>query len=239
MTPPKGLIFIGSGDFKKQGEIFLKLFTELGGLKPQDRVLDIGSGIGRMAVPLTGYLSEKGSYEGFDIMRIGVNWCRKYITSRYPNFRFTHVPLVNSLYSNTGESADQFHYPYPENSFDFVFLTSVFTHMLPADVAQYIKEIARVLAPGGKCFATFFILDKSSLEFMSRQEAPFFPFEYENYYLHNQKVPEANVGFKRSFVDQMLLNSKLSLYLFKPGFWCGRPKAESTDFQDILVFGKT
>ena len=53
----------------------LKQFIDLGGLKPEHRVLDIGSGIGRVAIPLTEYLNEKGSYEGFDVVELGVNWC--------------------------------------------------------------------------------------------------------------------------------------------------------------------
>ena len=238
LTPPRGMIFIGSGDFKKQGERFLKYFIELGGLNPDHKVLDIGSGIGRMAVPLTGYLSQKGSYEGFDIMKTGVNWCRKNISNRFPNFRFTYVELSNSLYSSTGQSANLFRFPYPGHSFDFVFLTSVFTHMMPDDVANYMKEISRVLAPNGKCFATFFIVDETALEYMKSQPESFFPYEYNEHYLHNQQVPEANVGFKQAFIDDILDSNELTLSLFKPGFWSGRPKDISTDFQDILVFEK-
>ena len=39
LIPPKGKIFVGPGDFKKVGEEFLQYFIELGGLKPNERVL--------------------------------------------------------------------------------------------------------------------------------------------------------------------------------------------------------
>ena len=55
LTPSKGQIFIGSGDFKKQGESILKQLIEFGNLKENHRVLDIGCGIGRLAVPLTNF----------------------------------------------------------------------------------------------------------------------------------------------------------------------------------------
>jgi hypothetical protein len=67
LTSPRRLIFVGPGDYRKTGEEFLGYFRSLGRLKPTDRVLDLGCGIGRMAVPLTRYLTT-GSYEGIDIV---------------------------------------------------------------------------------------------------------------------------------------------------------------------------
>ena len=42
------------------------------GLKPEHRVLDIGCGVGRVALPLTRYLTS-GTYDGFDIVK---RWIR-------------------------------------------------------------------------------------------------------------------------------------------------------------------
>ena len=62
LTPPKGRVFIGSGDFVKHGNRILSQFVEFGGLKPTHRVLDMGCGIGRLSVPLTNYIDrEKGA----------------------------------------------------------------------------------------------------------------------------------------------------------------------------------
>ena len=57
MVPPRRKIFTGSGDFLQTGRDFLHYFVEFGHLKPHHRVLDVDSGIGRMAIPLTGYLN--------------------------------------------------------------------------------------------------------------------------------------------------------------------------------------
>ena len=64
LTPPRRMQFDG-GSYKTVGREFLRYFIDLGQLKPGDRVLDVGSGIGRMAVPLTRYLGQEGGYEGF------------------------------------------------------------------------------------------------------------------------------------------------------------------------------
>ena len=83
------------------------------GLKPDERVLDAGCGIGRIAVPLTEYLDESGGYEGFDIAPEGIAWCRENITPRYPNFRFQVADIYNKSYNPEGsQKADEYEFPY-------------------------------------------------------------------------------------------------------------------------------
>jgi ubiquinone/menaquinone biosynthesis C-methylase UbiE len=148
--PPKRLNFVGSGEFMKTGEEFLKHFKKIGGLKSSNIVLDIGSGVGMMALPLARYLdTNKGEYYGFDIDKRGVNWCKNNISIKYPHFNFKYVDIHN-----------KFVFPYKNGMFDFVFATSVFTHMPLDQIGQYLNEIKRVLKPGGKIFLTFFSLDK-------------------------------------------------------------------------------
>ncbi len=58
LTPPGWRNFVGGGDFKVIGNEFFRYFVEIGGLKPHEKVLEVGCGIGRMAVPLMGYLKK-------------------------------------------------------------------------------------------------------------------------------------------------------------------------------------
>ena len=88
------LQYVGNGEFKALGYEFLRYFTEYGQLQPNERVLDMGCGIGRMALPLTNYLRE-GSYEGVDIVPRGIDWCRKNITAKHPNFQFQVADIYN------------------------------------------------------------------------------------------------------------------------------------------------
>ena len=97
LIPPAGLIFIGGGDFQRIGSMYLDRFVKLGGLKPEHRVLDIGCGIGRIAIPLTTYLNSSGSYEGFDVVKKGIVWCQRKITPKFPNFQFKYISLKNKL----------------------------------------------------------------------------------------------------------------------------------------------
>lgn len=55
------------------------------------------------------------------------------------------------------------------SSFDFVFLTSVFTHLLPEDMNNYFSEVVRVLTHARRCLITYFLLTFESLpEYLHR-----------------------------------------------------------------------
>lgn len=239
LTPPRGMIFTGSGDFRSQGRHLTEKLVKLSGLKPHGRILDVGSGIGRVAVGLTEYLNEAGSYEGFDVMERGVIWCEKNISKRFPNFKFKYTPLKNDLYRNDGASAENFQFPYPDNDFDCVVLTSVFTHMMPEEVQHYLNEIQRVLKPGGKCFATFFILNEESIKGMKSKKDFNFPYDYGHYRLMDDKIKSANIAFEESYLRETLVSeNQLQLEAFYPGWWCGRNREESESFQDIVILKK-
>ncbi|MCX6187776.1 MAG: class I SAM-dependent methyltransferase [Bacteroidetes bacterium] len=239
LQPPKGMIFIGSGNFLAQGNRYLKFFIELGGLRPEQHVLDIGCGIGRMAIPLTKYLNQNGSYSGFDIVKKGIDWCNKNISYRHKNFSFKCVNLQNDLYKSDGDNASHFVFPYADNSFDFIILTSVFTHMMPDEIKQYCAEISRVLKSGGTCFATFFVLDDESEKLMDEEKKFYFKHDFAYYKLMDEKVKSANIALKKTFiVDECLKKNNLKLKHHHKGYWCGRSKIEAIDFQDILIIAK-
>lgn len=238
MVPPKGMIFTGSGDFVKSGDALMQLCIEHGMLQPDGAVLDVGCGIGRLARPLTAYLSSKGRYEGFDVVPDGVNWCKQNITTRFANFNFTYVPLRNDLYNlSTQEQASSFIFPYADNSFNLVVLTSVFTHMQYNDVQHYLKQIKRVLKPGGVCLATFFVIDEQTQNSIAnRTDVMQFNFEYDTYYLHDQQVKDANIAFKYSALQNMAEQASLKLTHWHQGWWRGTDKKAALNYQDVVIF---
>jgi len=230
--PPRRLNFVGSADFKAVGDEFLNHFFTLGGLKSSDRVLDIGSGIGRMAIPLTGVLKE-GSYEGFDIDKRGIKWCQEHITPKHKNFNFQYVDLYNKFYNRAGKIQPQgFKFPYKDASFDFIFATSVFTHLLPADAAHYLDEIARVVAPGGTVFLTWFVLDEDTKKLMKSSDSnAHFEHQYPGtnfcFYSHPNN-PEAEIAYTQKWLDEQLGDFDLH-----PGNWSGR---DGVSYQDIITW---
>lgn len=238
MTPLRGQIFIGSGDFQKQGNHLLDLVIKYTHLKPDGKILDIGCGIGRLAVPLTRYLNVDGQYDGFDIVKKGIDWCNKKIAAKYPNFHFLYVDLKNDLYNlSTDTEARFFQFPYPRNSFDCVVLTSVFTHMMPDDVDSYLKQIALVMKDNGRCLATFFLLNEDVRKQMNEDKTSFqFLYNFENYSLMNQKVKEANVAYEEDHLLKMLKKNGLCAESIHRGEWSNG--SAPLDFQDIIILKK-
>jgi SAM-dependent methyltransferase len=234
------MIFIGPGDFTAIGEEFLGYFKSLGGLQPHERVLDVGCGIGRMAIPLTRYLDPRGSYEGFDIVGEGISWCQKRITPRFSRFRFLHADVYNGLYNPKGRfRAKDYAFPYDDASFDFVFLTSVFTHMVPTDMESYLAQVARVLKPGGRCLVTFFLTSDETKDLMARglSSLPMKDVADGSYSAIDNGTPEYDIAFPERQVREVYARRGLAIDgPIHYGNWCGRTKALS--YQDIVVARK-
>jgi len=237
--PPKRLNFVGSSEFKKVGDEFTDHFVKIGKMKKTDTVLDIGSGIGRMAIPLKKYLKD-GEYYGFDIDKRGVKWCQKNISNKLSNFNFEYVDIYNKYYNKKGKiKASEFVFPYKDNKFDFIFATSVFTHMMPKQIIQYFKEVSRVMKPGGTCFFTWFSIDEEAEnKIKNNQSNCDLKYKHTDYCFYSHKnVPEAEIGYKENWIIDQLkkqqLNGDLKIH---HGTWSNRKDGFS--YQDIFVSQK-
>jgi SAM-dependent methyltransferase len=233
--PPKEFIKAIGGGFLGVAFEMLGIFIERGRLRPDDRVLDVGCGVGRLAYSLAYHLNAHGRYDGFDVMWPLVEWAARELGGRLPNFRFRHVDVRNRLYNARGTlKPETFRFPYEDASFDFVALISVFTHMRGPEVRHYLDEVARVLAPGGRVLLTAFLLTDEAWALV-QQGSGNQPLRHAcgGGYAANPRVPESAIGYEDDVLVKWIEESGLRITEICPGSWCGRLQALS--YQDVIV----
>ena len=143
--PPAKLIYLVSGHrdlatFLRSGRATNEAIRRLlnkHGLKIEqfDSVLDFGCGVGRV---MRHWQKTQGpTWHGTDYNPDLVNWCKHNL--KFAEFR------VNQL---SGQL------PYEAESFDFIYVFSVFTHLNEPLQFFWINELSRVLRPGGYLYFT-------------------------------------------------------------------------------------
>jgi ubiquinone/menaquinone biosynthesis C-methylase UbiE len=239
LVPPRSITHFTTKQWKDYGKNFRNYFINFGKINPRSKILDVGCGIGSAAIGLTEYLSEGGEYYGFDIDQLQVNWCKSNVTTKFNNFHFMHADIKNFNYNPDGKyEAKNYNFPYDDNEFDFVYLLSVFTHMYTPDMENYLKEIARVLKPGGKCFITYFLINKDSEQLIADgKSSQNLIHDIGGCITSNLANPEEANGFREKHIIQIYQNYGLKISEpIKYGSWCGRESF--TDYQDIVIASK-
>jgi SAM-dependent methyltransferase len=235
---PKGNIPESNVNFEKDNRIYLTYFQQLCGLEPHHVVLDVGCGIGGIAIPLTHFLNEKGSYEGFDISKNDIDWCNKNISEKHPNFYFQYSGLDKHP-NKTVDKTDACHFifPYDDAKFDFVCLISLFTHLMPAEIENYITEISRVMKPGATALLSLFIINCESEDMMIKKPTQMnFPYNKGFYRLHSLQVENKQVAYDEEWLLEKLSFAGLKMEGIKYGSWCGRNS--DFDHRDLLICRK-
>ncbi|KIX21994.1 methylase involved in ubiquinone/menaquinone biosynthesis [Flavobacterium sp. 316] len=242
-VPSRGDIYTGSAsnsqNFIKQSNHQLHLLVDEIDLKPNDTVLDIGSGIGRTAISLTNYLNSNGKYEGFDVVKSGVDWCNSKIGKDFSNFNFTYIPIFNDLYNDSYLKAEDFIFPYEKGTFDKIFSFSVFTHMQINEIQNYFKQINKVLKDDGIAFSTFFLYDNYNEDYISKREKFSFPVKGNGFRLMNNQVKSGNIAIHKEKLNKMMDDENLMITNIIDGFWKeNQKKTKTIEYQDIVIFKK-
>ena len=244
LVPPRDALpgyarrYAGKQDFKAAGERFLSTATRHG-LEPHHRVLDVGCGVGRFAVAVAGFLDERGSYTGLDTSKQCIKLCRRWIGSKLPSFEFRRADVFNTSYNRKAEvTADRYRFPFDDGSFDFAFSNSLFTHLVPADADNYLRQIGRVLKPGGRTLNTMFLLNDESraqLEGDSpRHDAPHALDGVARVKIPER--PEAWIAFDEGFIGEGHDRAGLRIEHVRYGAWSGRESSgPGFGTKDIVV----
>ena len=241
LIPPAELLHDGSSsseEFVLMGDGFLQsVLIPRAHLVPTASLLDVGCGNGQIARALTRFLSLDGRYEGVDINRATIGWLQQRY-SALPNFRFTHANISSRLYNSSGKlTAAEYRFPFADESFDVVLLKSLFTHMFPADIRAYMREIGRMLKKGGRSVITYFLLNDESRRSIERGlAAHVLTVDYRGDPLcriAKPAMPEFVVAHDERRLREFYSEDGCSVVDMAFGNWCGR--ASFLGHQDLII----
>jgi SAM-dependent methyltransferase len=130
--------------------------------------------------------------------------------------------------------ASDFKFPYRDETFNLVFATSVFTHILPSGVVNYFSEIVRVLKHDGRFYSSFFLLTPKSLSMMASRKSVYVFHPYtETVSVEELGNPELGVAYQEAFIRNLYQKNNLEIKQLYYGSWFGQEK--DAGLQDIIV----
>lgn len=157
-----------------------------------ERVFDFGCGCGRVARQMMQQRRAPREYLGIDIHRGMIDWCRNNLTPHASGFRFEHFDAYNIGF-NPGGARTPLRFPAEAGRYTLVNAWSVFTHILEPDVAHYLAEVRRVMAPDAMFLSTWFLMEKLFFPMMQ---------EFQNALYINTTDPTNAVIFDREWVKR-------------------------------------
>jgi SAM-dependent methyltransferase len=142
-------------------------------LRRDARIVDIGCGWGRLAAALVEHLDPAAEYHGFDPTRDHVRWAQVNLMPRHQALNFHITNLANRIYNPGGVlRTTTFLVPFATASRDVVIASALFAYLSPEELDAYASEAARILKPGGRLLATFFLLDEDARTILPRLAPP-------------------------------------------------------------------
>ena len=210
------------------------------------RMLDVGCGAGRLYLAVKPYLGPDGTYLGIDVDPAFIERCRRL----YPvaNARFMHTEASNGYYA-PGVALGPKGWPIEDGAHNLVTALSVWTHLREEDWRFYLREVSRILSPGGRAIISFFITDDLyHPESKSSAISAYYP-QPENRWIFDASaygsahwtypswasVPEVATGVDKAQFLKEVEEAGLDLVSYMPGQWKDQP---GFFFQDVAVFQK-
>jgi len=184
-------------------------------------------------------LDTLGKYIGVDIHKASIRWCQRKISRKHPNFTFVHIDVRNRVYNPNGKwPAERYIFPFESKCFDIILLKSVFTHMRPDEVDNYLEQIRRFLSDKGRCLATFFLLNQEQEKLRNEGLNKLnFNLGDETWRYMYKNRPEAGVAYGEDCILELLFKNDLALgEPIKYGTWSGR--CDGMSYQDMLLICK-
>lgn len=163
------------GQYAKMGRKCAKLLVN-NGLTEGMTVLDFGCGSGRVCSALSQMINLK-TLVGIDIVEELLQYAMEMAPKHY---EFVVNPSLEI--------------PVKDNSFDYAYAFSVFTHLLQSEIYIYKLQIFEKLRPGGRFLYSFLELDNHWNNFKNSTE---------QHFIHGKPTPHLDMYLDRKQIELM------------------------------------
>jgi SAM-dependent methyltransferase len=236
--PPLPLVqTIGSHNydhFRQNGARFFRDIADRLQIVETSRLLDLGCGCGRMAIPFANFLKQ-GRLFGCDVWPEGIAWCREHLTAD-GKASFHLQAAENNYYFNAFDKSRENKFILdwlPDNELDASFAISVFTHLIRNDAQSYLNEIARGTKQGGLAYFTFFLIDKYFWAYRAETGQHTDVKEAENGAYYAYAGQDFFAGFSMGALHEMFDQAGWDVISFDLGSWARKPGA--LNYQDTFI----
>jgi SAM-dependent methyltransferase len=235
---------IGGGDPERVASETLAVLAKYVDLNGQRSILDVGCGCGRIAAALTQHVGSATQYAGVDILPGLVDFARRFITSRYPNFEFLLLDESNQTYDgwrakNAQSDLAKLSEARPAGSVDLAIAVSLFTHLDFAPAVETLTAMGHLLTKGGRAFITIFLLDPKAREGIENGRTGFsFKHRTASGKLFAEKLEDPTYGVAHEIgqLEDLIRAAGFELERWVHGYWSQGNSGES--FQDALILRK-
>ncbi len=172
-----------------------------------DSVFDFGCGCGRLARQLIQQQPRPRRYHGIDLHPEMIEWCQQNLAAGAPGFSFSHHDVLYPEWNPGEGKPDIAPFPVEDGSCTLAIAYSVFTHLVQAHAEYYLREVARILAPGGFFEATWFLFDKQLFPMMQ---------DFQNALYINDVNPANAVIFDRAWLVDSARENGLAILAAEP-----------------------
>jgi SAM-dependent methyltransferase len=232
---------VGGGNPESVASEIISVLARHVDLGAKRLVLDVGCGCGRIATGLTQLLDENSDYIGVDILPGLVEFGRKFITPRYPRFKFLLLDEGNFTYDAMrpkGSAIDlrKLSEASPTGSVDLAISISLFTHFDYAAAVGMLKNVSRMLGSGGQAFITIFVVDGEARRNIESGVTGFrFAHRTPSGKLAAEKLedPTFAVGYEVEKMGELVDSAGLRCERWIRGYWSQGNSGET--FQDALI----
>jgi len=190
-----------------EGKLIFDYLEPKLGPEVYQKVFDFGCGCGRMARLLIQQRPRPELYVGVDLHEGMIRWCRKNLSLFAPNFSFHHHNVFNARFNPDPGLPSLATFPVPDSQFTLVIAHSVFTHLTEEQAGHYLRECARILAPEGVLYSSWFLFDKEDHPMMH---------DHDNALYVSYRDPSAVVLFGKQWLRKIARECGLKIFAVAP-----------------------